>query len=92
MSANRLTGAFKRDAAAQVEYRGYLVREVTKRLGIGTRSIYAWHNESLRPAKVIRQVDAQADEIRRLKRDQARVTKQRDILKKVTAYFARESR
>ena len=45
-----------------------------------------------RPAKVIKEVDAQADEIRRLKRDLARVTEERDILKKATAYFARESR
>ena len=34
----------------------------------------------------------EADEIRRLKRDLARVTEERDILKKATAYFARESR
>jgi transposase len=40
---------------------------------------------------VIQEVDAQADEIRRLKRDLLRVTEERDILKKATAYFARES-
>ena len=45
-----------------------------------------------RAAKVIHEVDAQADEIRRLKRDLARVTQERDIVKKATAYVARESR
>ena len=40
---------------------------------------------------MIQEVDAQADEIRRLKRDLLRVTSGRDILKKATAYFARES-
>ena len=40
---------------------------------------------------MIQKADAQADEIRRLKRDLARVTEERDILKKATAYFARES-
>ena len=34
--------------------------------------------------KVIEEVDAQADEIRRLKRDLARVTEERDFLKKAT--------
>ena len=34
--------------------------------------------------KLIEEVDAQADEIRRLKRDLARVTEERDILKKAT--------
>ena len=37
-----------------------------------------------RRAGVIQEVDAQADEIRRLKRDLARVTEERDILKKAT--------
>ena len=41
---------------------------------------------------MVKEVDAQADEIRRLKRDLARVTEERDILKKATAYFARDSR
>ena len=36
----RFTDEFKRDAVAQVVDRGYSVREVTKRLGISTRSIY----------------------------------------------------
>ncbi len=33
----------------------------------------------------------QAAEIKRLKRELARVTEERNILKKATAYFARES-
>ena len=33
----------------------------------------------------------QTDEIRRLKRELARVTEERDILKKATAFFAKES-
>jgi transposase-like protein len=57
-----------------------------------TKSIYTWQKLFSRPAKVIQEVDAQADEIRRLKRDLLRVTEERDILKKATAYFARESR
>ena len=72
--------------------RGYPVREVAERLGIGTKSIYTWQKLFSRPAKLIQEVDCQADEIRRLKRDLARVTEARDILNKATAYFARESR
>ena len=91
MSANKFTDEFKRDAVAQVEDRGYPVREVAERLGVSTKSIYTWQRLFSRPVKVIHEVDAQADEIRRLKRDLARVTEERDILKKATAYFARES-
>ncbi|WP_370651166.1 IS3 family transposase [Cypionkella sp.] len=82
MSANKFTDEFKRDAVAQVEDRGYPVREVAERLGVSTKSIYTWQKQFSRPAKVIQEVDAQADEIRRLKRDLARVTEERDILKK----------
>jgi transposase len=81
MSANKFTDEFKRDAVAQVEDRGYPVREVAERLGVSTKSIYTWQKLFSRPAKVIQEVDAQADEIRRLKRDLARVTEERDILK-----------
>ncbi|MFM2388662.1 MAG: hypothetical protein RLZZ437_217 [Pseudomonadota bacterium] len=88
---DRFTDEFKRDAVAQVVDRGYPVREVAERLGISTKSIYTWQRLFSRPVKVIQEVDAQADEIRRLKRDLARVTEERDILKKATAYFARES-
>jgi transposase len=74
MSANRFTGEFKRDAVAQVVDRGYPVREVAERLGVSTKSVYTWQKQFFRPAKVIQEVDAQADKIRRLKRDLARVT------------------
>lgn len=67
------------------------MREVAERLGVSTKSIYTWQKQFSRPAQVIKEVDAQSDEIRRLKRDLARVTEERDILRKATAYFARES-
>ena len=71
---DRFTDEFKRDAVAQVVDRGYLVRGVAERSGVSTKSIHTWQRLFSRPAKVIQEVDAQADEIRRLKRDLARVT------------------
>jgi len=40
---------------------------------------YTWQKLFSRPAKVIKEVDAQADEIRRLKRDLARVTEEGNL-------------
>lgn len=57
------------------------MREVAERLGVSTKSIYTWQKLFSRPANVVKEVDAQADKIRRLKRDQLRVTEERDILK-----------
>ena len=82
MSANKCTDEFKRDAVALVEDRSYPVREVSERLGICAKSIYTWQKQVSRPAKVIQEVDAQADAIRRLKRNLARVAEERDIPKR----------
>jgi len=42
-------------------------------------------------SKPQRQTDQEA-EVRRLKKELARVTEERDILKKATAYFARDAK
>jgi transposase len=55
----------------------------------------SWRTPISRPASKLNRRGnngAVTDEIRRLKRDLLRVTEERDILKKATAYFARESR
>jgi transposase len=67
------------------------MREVAEHLGISTKSIYTRQRLFSRPVKVSHEVDAQADEIRRLKRDLARITEERDIPKKANAYFARDT-
>jgi transposase len=87
----RFTDEFKRDAVAQVVERGYAVSEVAERLGVSTKSLYTWKTQFSKPAGVRAEVLDQAAEIRRLKRELARVTEERTILKKATAYFARES-
>jgi transposase len=87
----RFTDEFKQDAVAQVVERGYAVSEVAERLGISTKSLYAWKSEFAKSPLVRLEVADQAAEIRRLKRELARVTEERTILKKATAYFARGS-
>lgn len=89
MSGTKFTDVFKRDAVAQVADRGDPVREVAWRLGISTKSIHTWQKLFSRPAKVVHEVDAQADEIRRLKRDLARVTDLSRIRKQSGGLFSR---
>lgn len=87
----RFTEEFKRDAVAQVVERGYAVIEVAERLGISTKSLYKWRVQFSRPTRAR---DAELDlatELKRVKKELARVTEERNILKKSTAYFARES-
>ena len=81
----RFTDEFKQDAVAQVVERGYAVSEVAQRLGISTKSPYTWKAQFSKP---VRAREAEADlvaELRRVKKELARVTEERDILKKATA-------
>jgi transposase len=80
---------FKRDAVAQIAERGYPVAEVSRRLGVSTHSLYAWKQKFAEMVSGDTDKDA---EIRQLKRELARVTDESDILKKVTAYFARDAK
>lgn len=92
MSGIRYTEEFKRDAVAQVTDRGYSVAEVARRLGISPKSLYDWKARYHEPQPERLQAASDAAEIRRLKAELARVTEERDILKKATAYFAKDAK
>ena len=78
---------FKRDAVAQITERGYPVAEVSKRLGVSPHSLYAWKRKFSQPSGG----DDKYAEIRRLKRELVRITVERGIQKKATAYFAKDA-
>ena len=90
MGSGNFSDEFKRDAVAQITERGYPVAEVSKRLGVSPHSLYAWKKKFSKPSGSD-DVD-QTAEIRRLKKELARVTEERDILKKATAYFAKDAK
>ncbi len=93
MSNRKFTEEFKEEAVKQIKERGYVVSEVSKRLGVSAHSLYKWlkqdrgnqgrhgkdHEEELRKENL------------RLKNELKRVEEERDILKKAAAYFAKES-
>ena len=91
MGKANFTEEFKQDAVKQITERGYSVADVSKRLGVSSHSLYGWMKRYPAPAKPVVK-DEQASEIRRLKQELARVTEERDILKKATAYFARDAK
>jgi transposase len=90
-SAKRYTEEFKIEAVKQVTERGHGIYSVASRLGITHSSLYAWiRRYGDQPALQETITDHQA-EINRLKAELKRVTEERDVLKKATAYFAKES-
>ena len=56
---------------------------------MSAHSLYTWRKKY---ASDVGKGDEQADEIRQLKRELARVTEERDILKKAAAYFAKDAK
>jgi len=89
MGKGNFTEDFKREAVRQITERGYPVAEVSQRLGVSAHSLYAWRKKYASEAS---KGGDQSDEIRQLKRELARVTEERDILKKAAAYFARDAK
>ena len=86
MGNGNFTEEFKRDAVREITERGYPVAGVSQRLGVSQHSLYEWKKKfGISNGKT----SDEADEIRRLKKELARVTEERDILKKAAAYFAR---
>ena len=79
MGRNRFSDDFKGDAMAQITQRGYRVAEVSERLGVSQHSLYAWKRAFGKATSDETEKDA---ENRRLKRELAGVTEERDILKK----------
>ncbi|APG26657.1 transposase [Syntrophotalea acetylenivorans] len=91
MSSKRYTEEFKIEAVKQITERGYSVYDVAQRLGVTTHSLYAWRKKYASGPQHDPSLDQDA-EIKRLRAELKRVTEERDILKKATAYFAKESR
>ena len=73
---------FKRDAVRLVTGEGYSIAAAAKAVGVGDQSLRKWHAR-LAPQPVACGADASVDELR--------AEMERDILKKATAYFAKES-
>ena len=78
MGTGTFSDDFKRDAVAQITEWGYPVSEVSERLGVSKHTLHAWKREFAKAASGETEKDA---EIRRLKRELVRVSKDRDILK-----------
>ena len=89
------TQEFKREAVKLVAENGHPTAQVARELGLTPNLLRRWHQEvasdpvAAFPGKGRRK--PHEEELARLKRDLARVTQERDVLKRVAAYFAKPS-
>lgn len=86
---------FKLSSVKMIIESGMSLREVSKDLGINESSLHKWKKDYLSdrqnafPGKG--RMNPEEEELRRVKKDLARVTMERDILKKTIGYFAKVS-
>jgi transposase len=92
----RFTAEFKAEAVRLVAGSGKPVAQIARELGIRDQLLHKWKRQVGAPASggngAVSDHFTQEEEIRRLRRDLLRVTEERDILKKATAFFANQSR
>jgi transposase len=69
------------------------IAQTARNLGINSNTLHTWINKYSQPKeqnKAVRTDDHLYEELKRLKKDNARLTEERDLLKKAAAYFAKE--
>ncbi len=92
MANRKHTREFKISAVKLVHEQGYSFPKAAKSLGVDPASIRTWAKTLAAEAGVVPTGDgALAAELRRLRAEVARLTMEREILKKAAAYFAREA-
>ncbi len=68
------------------------IAQTARELGVNVHTLYSWVEKHSIPGPIMRKDEHHFDEIKRLKKELARVTEERDLLKKAAAYFAKEVR
>lgn len=93
MKRRKFTREFKVSAVKLVNHQGYSISEAAKNLGVDPSCIRNWLGRFSGEASLTPAGDgAMASEIQRLRKENARLTMERDILKKAAAFFAKENR
>lgn len=93
MKRKRYSESFKAEAVKLVTEQGRNLSQAAEELGISVSGLRQWvKNHEVENGQREGLTAAERDEIRKLKRELQVVKMERDILKKATAFFAKESR
>jgi transposase len=80
---------FKRDAVALVTEQGYSIAEASRSLDVGPNLLGRWKRE-YEAAKGESLDKGEREELKRLRRENRELRMEKEILKKASAYFAKE--
>jgi transposase len=84
------TEEYKRDAVALSEERGYSVAKAAKSLGINENLIRRWKQEFQKQENGETLSSDEREELNRLRKEVRELRLEKEILKKASAYFAKE--
>jgi transposase len=87
----KLTDEFKREAVRLVATSGRTVRQVAADLGIGKSTLTRWKTQFDEAELLSGPHEDVSRELARLRRENDILRQERDLLKKATAFFARET-
>jgi transposase len=94
---NRYTAGFRAEAVKRIVEDGLEVSDLAKSLKVNPRLIYRWvraaagQKAPTAPREVGEVRETLDEEVRRLRRENAELRMEKAILKKATAFFAKES-
>ena len=91
MGRRKFSKQFKRDAVSLIETSGKNLSQVARELGVRSGLLSAWREAVVAERKTGLESD-ELEELKRLRRDNDRLKMEVEILKKATAFFARESK
>ena len=86
---------FKLDAVRLVTEQGYSIAETARNLGLNANMLGRWKIEAAESEGAFRgngKLSPEQLELRRLKAENRQLRMEREILKKATAFFAKESK
>lgn len=92
--SHRYEKDFQLSACRLVTDRGYSIKRAAKELGISDWSLRQWLKKFKASGDLVvdQQSEAVAEELRRLRLENAQLRMEKEILKKAAQYFAKESR
>ena len=98
MRKSKYSKEFKDSTVQLILNDGESVVKVAEDLGLNSKTLYHWvtlykkaHNLPTRDINLSSSKESEHEELKRLRRENKTLKQERDILKKATAYFAKET-
>jgi transposase len=87
----KYTEEFKAEAVRLIVKEGYSISQAARNLDINANMLGRWKRELTEDAEIRQQVSDEKEELKRLREEVRQLKMEREILKKATAFFAKES-